>query len=109
MPIALPRPGAMCTLTAARPPRVAVGHRDGDRLLKRQHVADRGLAGQAVHQRQLGRARVAEHEGHAFLLEDLEERLLARDVCHGADDKPAAAVAPTWAVLPLWVSSLSCQ
>jgi hypothetical protein len=51
--------------------RVAVGHRDRDRLLERQDVADAGLAGEPVHQRQLGGARVAEHAVHAFLLEDL--------------------------------------
>ena len=74
--------------------RVAVGHRDGHGLLKGQHVADRGLSREAVHQRQLGRARVAEHDRHAFLLEDLEKRLLAGDVCHGADDKRRARLTP---------------
>ena len=69
---------------AARGLGVAVGHRDRDRLLERQDVVDPGLTREAVHQRQLGRPRVAEHDRDAFLLQDLEERLLARDVCHGA-------------------------
>jgi hypothetical protein len=56
---------------------VAVGHRYGDRLLQRQDVADAGLAREAVHQRQLRRAGVAEHDLDAFPLEDLEEGLLA--------------------------------
>ena len=64
--------------------RVAVGHRDGHCLLQRQHVADARLAREPVHQRQLGGARIAEHDRHALGLEDLEERLLAGYVCHGA-------------------------
>ena len=56
---------------------VAVCHRDGDGLLQRQHVADAGLTRETIHERQLGRAGIAEHDGDAFLLEDLEERLLA--------------------------------
>src|SRR5438093_990968 len=56
---------------------VAVRHRDGDRFLERQHVVDRGLAREPVHQRELGGPGVAEHHGDAFLLEELEERLLA--------------------------------
>src|SRR5207253_9117851 len=69
---------------AARRLRVSVGHRDGDGLLEREHVVDPGLAREPVHQRELRRARVAEHDRDAFLLEDLEKRLLAGDVCHGA-------------------------
>jgi hypothetical protein len=64
--------------------RVAVGHRDGDGLLEREHVADVRLAREPVHQRKLRRARVPEHDRDAFGLEDLEERLLAGLVCHGA-------------------------
>ena len=56
---------------------VAVRHRDGDRFLERQHVVDRGLAREPVHQRELGGPGVAEHHGDAFLLKELEERLLA--------------------------------
>jgi hypothetical protein len=55
---------------------VAVGHGDGDRLLEGQDVADAGLAREAVHQRQLRGAGVAEHDLDTFLLEDLEESLL---------------------------------
>ena len=72
--------------------RVAVGHRDGHGLLQRQHVADAGLAGQAVHERQLRGAGVAEHDGDAFLLQDLEERLLAGEEWHsGGIINPADA------------------
>ena len=75
--------------------RVAVGHRDGRRLLQGQHVTDAGLAGEAVHERQLRRAGVAEHHGDAFLPEDLEERLLAGDEWHGGrDDKPRRPLIP---------------
>jgi hypothetical protein len=63
--------------------RVCVGHGDRDRLLQREHVVDAGLAREAVHERQLGSAGIAEHDRDAFLPEDLEKRLLAGDVCHG--------------------------
>jgi hypothetical protein len=49
----------------------------GDRFLKGEDVADACLAREAVHERQLGRAGIAEHHLDAFLLEDLEEGLLA--------------------------------
>ena len=58
--------------------RVGVGHRDGHRLLQREHVPDARLAREAVHQRQFGGARIAEHDRDAFALENLQERLLAR-------------------------------
>src|SRR5207249_323400 len=47
-------------------------------------VVDTRLAREPVHERQLGGAGVTEHDRDAFLLEDLEKRLLAGDVCHGA-------------------------
>ena len=64
--------------------RVSVGHRDRHRLLERQDVADPRLTRETVHQWQLGGAGVAEHHGHAFADEDLQERLLAGKVGHGA-------------------------
>ena len=36
-----------------------------------------------VHQRQLGRAGIAEHDHDALLLQDLEERALSGDAGHG--------------------------
>jgi len=63
--------------------RVAVGHADRHRLLQGQDVADARLAHESVHQRQLGGARVAEHGVDAFLLQDLEKRLLAGEKGHG--------------------------
>jgi len=57
--------------------RVGVGHRDGHRLLQREHVPDAGLAREPVHERQLGGARVAEHDGDAFGLENFQKCLLA--------------------------------
>ena len=74
---------------------VAVRHRDGDRFLQREHVADVGLAREPIHEGKLRGAGVAEHHGHAFLPENVEERLFAGYVCHGAaDHKPEARRAP---------------
>ena len=61
-----------------------------------------GLAREPVHQRQLGGAGVAEHDVDAFLLQDLEEGLLAGEKwMHGGshprvagDDSPASLTAP---------------
>jgi hypothetical protein len=64
--------------------RVGVGHRDGQRFLEREHVADAWLTREPIHERQLRGARIAEHHGDAFLLQDPEERLLAGEVCHSA-------------------------
>ena len=63
MPMALPRPGATCRFTTpARPAGLGVVARspDGDALVQRQHVVDRRVAGEAVDQRALGGAGVAE-------------------------------------------------
>lgn len=47
-----------------------------------QHVADVGLPGEGVHQRQLGGARVPEHVAHALAGEDLEQRVAAGSLGH---------------------------
>ena len=45
----------------------------------RDQVTNLFLAHQAIHERQLGGARVAKEKLHTFLLQDLKERLLSRD------------------------------
>ncbi len=62
---------------------IPVGDRDHRGLLERQHVGERGLLGETVHQRQLGRPRVPEHVPHALLLQDVQEGALARRERHG--------------------------
>ncbi len=62
--------------------RVPVGHREDRRLLEPQHVPDVGLDGEGVHQRQLGRARVAEEHGDALLAQEGEKGLLAGEDGH---------------------------
>ena len=63
--------------------RVAVGHRDDGRLLEPEHVAERRLLGEGVHERQLRRPRIAEQVLDALLLQDLQERALPRQERHG--------------------------
>ena len=62
---------------AARGLGVAAGHGQDRALLQGQHVAGRGLDGQRVHQRQLGRAGIAEDHLDALLAQQLEEGALA--------------------------------
>ena len=53
--------------------RIAVGHRHQRRLLQAEHVFELVLDRERIHQRQLGGAGIAEHDLHAFLLEQFEE------------------------------------
>ena len=62
---------------AARGLRVTVGHADGGRFLQREHVVDVLDAGQRVHERKLGRARVAEDVPDGFRAQDFEEDVAA--------------------------------
>ena len=62
---------------------IAVGHRHQRRLLEAQDVADVVLDREGVHQRQFGRARIAEHDPDAFLLEQIEEGAFSRHHGHG--------------------------
>src|SRR5260370_6061094 len=64
---------------------------------------DGGLAREPVHQRQLRRAGVAEHDADALVLQDLEKGLLAGDERHEIpprsgsprhDDKPPPSLIP---------------
>ncbi len=52
---------------------IAVGHADHGRLLQAEHVAQLVVDRERVHQRQFGRAGIAEHDLDALLLEQLEE------------------------------------
>ncbi len=62
---------------SARGLRIAIRHRHQRGLLQAQDVADVVLDRERVHQRQLGGAGVAEHDLHALLLEQIEERALS--------------------------------
>ena len=55
--------------------RPAVGHADRGRLLKAEHVGDVGRVDQRIHQRHLGRARIAENVGDALVTEDVEQNV----------------------------------
>jgi hypothetical protein len=57
--------------------RVAVRHRHDGRLLQAEDVANFAFGRERIHQCQLGGAGIAEHEFHALLLEQFEERMLA--------------------------------
>jgi hypothetical protein len=61
---------------------VAVRHGDDGGLLEAEDVRDLRLADQAVHQRQLGRPRVAEYVLDALLPQEPQERLLPRHERH---------------------------
>src|SRR5207244_3936810 len=52
-------------------------HGDDRRFLEGEHVAQLVLARERVHQRQLGRPRIAEQDLYAFLLQQLEESALS--------------------------------
>ncbi len=58
----------------------AVGHRQHDRLLQAEDVAHLGVVGERVHDRQLGRAGVAEDLCDAFGLKQLDEGAAAADL-----------------------------
>ena len=66
---------------------VAVGHGDHDGFLEGQHVAHLRRRGERVHDRQFGRAGIAEHLGDAFVLQHAQEGIAAGDgvgdVCVG--------------------------
>ena len=66
----------------ARGAGVAVGHRDHDGFLEGQHVAHLRCRGEGVHDRQLGRAGIAEQMGHALACEKLQKCLPAIEICH---------------------------
>jgi hypothetical protein len=59
--------------------RVAVGHADRDALVQAEHVAE--VLRELLEERQLGRAGVAEHRGHALLAQEREGGLA--DAGHG--------------------------
>lgn len=61
---------------------IAVGHGHCRRFLQGEDVAQPGLGGERVHQGQLGGAWIAEHDLHAFELEQLEERAASRQPRH---------------------------
>ena len=56
---------------------VAVGHRHDGGLLQAEQVAQLVLGRERIHQRQFGGAGIAEHDLHAFLLEQVEEGTLS--------------------------------
>jgi hypothetical protein len=56
---------------------VAVGHRHDGSLLQAEQVAQLVLGRERIHQRQFGGAGIAEHDLHAFLLEQVEEGTLS--------------------------------
>ena len=57
---------------------VAVGHGDHARFLQRPDIADIRRVEQRVHQRQLGRAGIAEHVAHALAAQDFEQNVAPR-------------------------------
>ncbi len=73
----------------ARGLRIAVGHRHHRRLLEPEHVAQAGLHGERIHQRQLGGAGIAEENFDSLLLEQGEEGALSRHHGH-ASSLPSA-------------------
>ena len=78
--MALPKPGVVWklhTVELAGGLRIAVGHRHDGGFLQPQHIADLVLGREGIHQRQLGRAGIAEDDLDALLLEQFEERMLA--------------------------------
>ena len=68
---------------AARGARVAVGHPDHDRLLQAEHELERGEVGHHLHDRELGRAGIAEEMRDALVDEELEEGGAAVAARHG--------------------------
>ena len=80
----MPTPGAVWRLTCAGRAaglREAVGHPDRDDLLQAEDVAE--VVGEPRQHRQLGRAGVAEHRGHALLAEHREGRVTDRRHARG--------------------------
>ena len=65
----------------ARGARVAVGHRDHERLLQAEHEVRSGWSDERVHDRQFGGARIAEQMRDAFGAQQLQEGLAARYRC----------------------------
>ena len=77
-PMALPRPPIACRLTkavAARGERPTVGHADRGRLLKAEHISDVRRIDECVHERHLGRARIAKDVGYALIAQDVDENV----------------------------------
>jgi hypothetical protein len=60
---------------AARGQRPAVRHADRRRLLEAKHVGDVGRVDERVHQRHLGRARIAEDMRDSLVAKDVEENV----------------------------------
>ena len=55
--------------------RPAVGHADRGRLLKAEHISDVRRIDERVHERHLGRARIAEDVGDALITQDVDENV----------------------------------
>jgi hypothetical protein len=58
---------------------IAVGHGDHDGFLQTQHVTHLRRRGERMHDRQLGRAGIAEHLDDALVAQDAQERVAAGD------------------------------
>ena len=68
----------------ARRLRVAIGHAHHDDFVEPQHILDALLDNQGIHERQLGRAGVAEDKFHAFRNQQFQQDMLAGAVAaHG--------------------------
>ena len=83
--MALPSPGATCTLQATSLPagaREAVGHRHHQRLLQAQHVGEVRMVLERMHDRQLGGAGIAEQMRDALVLQEGEKGGAAGDAVH---------------------------
>ena len=55
--------------------RPAVGHADRGRLLKAEHISDVRRVDERVHERHLGRARIAEDVGDPLIAQDVDENV----------------------------------